>query len=761
MKVVTENGWFAARPSGTEHIYKIYAESFRGTDHLRVFQDGRSRRKRRRSWALPSGRLDFPALIGNNEGMKAPFYSPYAHGFVRACVCIPRLRVADPDFNAGQTLDLARRASEMGAAVALFPELGLSAYSNEDLFHQDALLEATLAALSLIVKESEALSPVLLVGAPLRFEGMLFNCAVAVHRGRILGVTPKSYLPNYREFYEARQFTPARDAVSREVSLLGNRVPFGNDLIFEAENVPGFALHAEICEDVWTPLPPSTYAALAGATVLANLSASNITIGKADYRRNLCATQSGRCVAAYLYSAAGPGESTTDLAWDGHALIYENSEKLAEAPRFSAESEIIAADIDLERLVQDRMRLTSFHDAVGDNKERLREMRRIPFTFAIPEGVRPLLRPLERFPYVPNDAGERDERCYEAYNIQVHGLMKRLESTKIERIVIGVSGGLDSTHALIVAARTMDRLGLPRKNILGYTMPGFATSSGTKANALGLMDALGVTSHEIDIRPSCLQMLRDIGHPFIGGEPVYDITFENVQAGERTSHLFRLANFQNGLVLGTGDLSELALGWATYGVGDQMSHYNVNTSVPKTLIQYLLRWVIATGQFSESASTLLQAIVDTEISPELVPHSGDDPAASPFQSTQDKIGPYELQDFHIYYTTRYGFRPSKVAYLAHCAWADKTRGAWPDPFPEDKKNEYDLPTIKKWLGLFLFRFFQTSQFKRSAMPNGPKVGSGGSLSPRGDWRAPSDSEATVWLKELAENVPDLTGRDEV
>ena len=315
--------------------------------------------------------------------------------------------------------------------------------------------------------------------------------------------------------------------------------------------------------------------------------------------------------------------------------------------------------------------------------------------------------------------------------------------------------GLDSTHALIVAARTMDRLGLPRQNILGYTMPGFATSDGTRANALGLMDALGVTSHEIDIKPSCLQMLRDIGHPFAqNGEPVYDITFENVQAGERTSHLFRLANFQNGIVLGTGDLSELALGWATYGVGDHMSHYNVNASVPKTLIQYLLRWVIATKQFSDAASELLQAIVDTEISPELVPHSPGDSGASPLQSTQEKIGPYELQDFNVYYTTRYGFRPSKVAYLAHCAWADRASGAWPDPFPDDKKNEYDVATIKKWLGLFLFRFFQTSQFKRSAVPNGPKVGSGGSLSPRGDWRAPSDSEATVWLKELQENVPD-------
>ena len=738
---------------------------------------------------------------GDNEPMNAPFHSVYAHGFVRACVCIPFLRVADPDYNTAQTLGLARRASEMGAAVALFPEMGLSAYSNEDLFHQDALLEGTLAALGRLVAESRDLTPLLLVGAPLRFDGQLFNCAVAVYRGRILGLTPKTYLPNYREFYEKRQFTPARDAIHREVTLLGQTVPLGNDLIYQAENVRDFAIHAEICEDVWTPIPPSTYAALAGATVLANLSASNITIGKAEYRRDLCASQSGRCVAAYLYSAAGPGESTTDLAWDGHALIYENNERLAETERFAGEEQIIAADIDLERLAQDRMRLTSFHDSVGDHLERVRAMRRISFTFQVPEPtparsspplpkregeeagdrlpdtadyfssssplgrtpvtegrgnkeVGSLLRSVERFPYVPNDRAVRDERCYEAYNIQVHGLMKRLQSTQIEKIVIGVSGGLDSTHALIVAARTMDRLGLPRRNILGYTMPGFATSSGTRSNALGLMDALGVTSHEIDIRPSCLQMLRDIGHPFVGGEPVYDITFENVQAGERTSHLFRLANFQNGLVLGTGDLSELALGWATYGVGDHMSHYNVNASVPKTLIQYLLRWVIATRQFSDAASDLIQAIVDTEISPELVPHSGNNPAASPFQSTQEKIGPYELQDFNVYYTTRYGFRPSKVAFLAHCAWADRTRGAWPDPFPDDKKNEYDLPTIKKWLGLFLFRFFQTSQFKRSAVPNGPKVGSGGSLSPRGDWRAPSDSEATVWLKELEENVPD-------
>ena len=684
--------------------------------------------------------------------MKRPFSSVYTHGFVRAAVCIPFLRVSDPAYNGAQTLGLARQASERGAAVALFPELGLSSYTNDDLFHQDALLEATREALGRLVADSRDLSPVLLVGAPLRFEGALFNCAVVIYRGEILGVTPKTYLPNYREFYEKRQFTSGRDAISRDVTLFGKRVPFGSDLLFEAANVPDFVLHAEICEDVWTPIPPSTWAALAGATVLANLSASNITVGKADYRRELCAVQSGKCIAAYLYSAAGPGESTTDLAWDGHALIYENNEKLAEAERFPESEQIIAADIDLERLAQDRMRLTSFHDTVGDYRERVRAVRRVPFEFQIPEGVTGLMRKVERFPFVPNDPAKRDERCYEAYNIQVHGLMKRLQSTGLKHIVIGVSGGLDSTHALIVAARTMDRLGLPRANILGYTMPGFATSDVTLKNALALMAALGTSSAQIDIKPSCLQMLRDLGHPFVGGEPVYDITFENVQAGERTSHLFRLANFHNGLVLGTGDLSELALGWCTYGVGDHMSHYNVNASVPKTLIQHLIRWIIGTAQFDDETGAILQSILNTEISPELVPHSGDD-KGTPAQSTQEKIGPYELQDFNLYYITRYGLRPSKVAFLSHVAWHDKAAGDWPDAITEDKRHEYDLPTVKKWLRLFLWRFFQISQFKRSAIPNGPKVGSGGSLSPRGDWRAPSDSEAAPWLKELDDNVP--------
>lgn len=685
-------------------------------------------------------------------GVSERFHSIYTHGFLRVAVCIPSLRVADPEFNGARTLELALKASQRKVAVALFPELGLSAYSNEDLFQQDALLEAAKTALARLIKESAALTPVLIVGAPLRFDARLFNCAVVIYRGRVLGVAPKTYLPNYREFYEKRQFTSGREAVSREVLLLEDTVPFGNDLVFEAANFEGFRLHAEICEDVWTPIPPSTYAALAGATVLANLSASNITIGKAEYRRDLCAAQSGKCIAGYLYSAAGPGESTTDLAWDGHALIYENNELLAESRRFADEEQMITADLDLERLVQDRMRMTSFSDSASDCRQRVQAIRRIEFEFQAPAGEVRLERKVGRFPYVPSATRERDQRCFEAYNIQVHGLLKRLSSTGTQRVVIGVSGGLDSTQALIVAAKTMDRMGLPRQNVLAYTMPGFATSDLTLGNARKLMQALGVSAGEIDIRPACRQMFSDIGHPFARGEKVFDVTFENVQAGERTSHLFRLANLNQALVLGTGDLSELALGWMTYGVGDHMSHYNVNVSVSKTLIQYLIRWVISSGQFEAHTNSTLQAIVDTEISPELVPHATGD-STRPAQKTAAAIGPYELQDFNLYYITRYGFRPSKVAFLAAHAWGDKEQGDWPELLPAEKRVQYDLPTIKRWLEVFIRRFFQLSQFKRSAIPNGPKVGSGGSLSPRGDWRAPSDAEAEPWLRELRENVP--------
>ena len=694
-----------------------------------------------------------PQAPGASHDTARIFDSVYTHGFARVAVCVPAVRVAEPVFNAERTVELARQASDRHAAVALFPELGLSAYSNDDLFQQDALLDAVRAALGTVVEASLPLGTLLVVGAPLRFEGKLFNCAVVVHRGRVLGVVPKTYLPNYREFYEGRQFSAAREAVGREVRLLGSVVPFGNDLVFEADGLDHLALHVEICEDVWVPVPPSTWAALGGATVLANLSASNVTVGKADYRRALCAQQSAKCHAAYLYAAAGSGESTTDLAWDGHAMVYENGALLAESERFSDAEQVVTADVDLERLVQERTRTTSYNDAVGDHLDRVRALRRVRFPFDVPSGVVPLERTVERFPYVPSEPSRRDERCAEAYRIQVHGLKKRLESTGIERVVVGVSGGLDSTHALVVAVQTADALGLPRTNVLGYTMPGFATSAGTLANAHRLMGALGVTAREIDVRPSSLQMLRDIGHPFAEGRPVHDVTFENVQAGERTSHLFRLANLHGGLVVGTGDLSELALGWTTYGVGDHMSHYNVNASVPKTLVQELLRWVAETGPFGEQASAVVRDVLETAISPELVPGAADEDEG-PSQRTEDVVGPYELQDFHLYYLTRFGFRPSKVAFLAHHAWGDAGRGPWPETIPEGERRAYDLPAVRRWLEVFLYRFFQTSQFKRSVAPNGPKVGSGGSLSPRGDWRAPSDASATVWLDEFRANVPE-------
>jgi NAD+ synthase (glutamine-hydrolysing) len=672
------------------------------------------------------------------------FFNIHTHGFVRIACAAPRLKVADPAFNVAETVRLLRRADAQGAALALFPELGISAYAIDDLLQQNALLDAVLTALGVLVEESRSLQPVAVVGAPLRIDGRLFNCAIAIHRGRILAAVPKTYLPNYREFYERRQFASGERAAAESVVLCGQDVPFGTDILLKASDIADLTIHMEICEDVWTPVPPSSFAALAGATVLLNLSASNVTIGKSDWRHALCKAHSGRCIAAYAYSAAGPGESTTDLAWDGQAMIYESGVLMAEAERFAAEPQLIVADIDLERLVMDRIRQNTF----GDNADALRDrlnFRTVSFELA-PDRVSDLglERTIERFPFVPNDDARLNELCFEAYNIQSHGLRKRLESARVEKIVIGVSGGLDSTQALIVAAQTFDALGLPRSNILAYTLPAFATSKGTKANAWRLMTALGVSAQEIDMTPACRQMLVDIGHPFAKGEPVYDITFENVQAGARTSVLFRLANQNNGLVLGTGDLSELALGWCTYGVGDHMSHYNVNGSVSKTLIQHLIRWVAQSQRFGADASAAMLDILATEISPELVPGEGDGPS----QRTEDFVGPYALQDFNLFYITRFGFRPSKVAFLSHHAWSDAGRGDWPPNIEADKRVAYDLPTIKRWLTVFVRRFFETSQFKRSAVPNGPKVSSGGSLSPRGDWRAPSDASAAAWLVDL-------------
>ncbi|WP_280429034.1 NAD(+) synthase [Nocardia brasiliensis] len=685
-----------------------------------------------------------------------PFDSLYRHDFARVAVAVPRVRVADPADNVAQTLQLAEQAAADGAVLTVFPELGLSCYTADDLFQQDALDDAVQEALTRVVAASAQLATVLVVGAPVRSQGRLFNCAIAICAGTVLGAVPKSYLPNYREFYEKRQFAAARENLDTHITIAGQRVPFGADLLFTANNLAGFVFHLEICEDGWVPLPPSGYAALAGATVLVNLSASNIVIGKADYRRALCASHSARYLAAYLYSAAGQGESTTDLAWDGQALVCENGDLLAEGERFADRPQLVTADLDLRRLAADRLRTTSFADNVHDHRERLARVRRIDVTLPIPRAAVPLRREIERFPYVPADPAVRNERCAEVQQIQVAGLSTRLRATGTERVVIGVSGGLDSTLALIVAAKTMDRLGLPRANVLAYTMPGFATSTRTRTDAHRLMDALGVTAREIDIRPSATQMLRDLGHPAADGAPQYDVTYENVQAGERTSHLFRLANQHGALVVGTGDLSELALGWCTFGVGDHMAHYSVNASVPKTLIKYLIAWSVDTGEFGPAAGEVLGSILRTEISPELVPgtgapHTGD--GAAPSQSSEATVGPYELQDFHLYYLLRFGYRPSRIAYLARHAWSDPSRGSWPELIPVEQRNAYDLPTVKHWLAEFLRRFVQTSQFKRSTLPNAPKVGSGGSLSPRGDWRAPSDASAAAWLDELARNVP--------
>jgi len=674
---------------------------------------------------------------------RGAFQAIHGHGFVRVAAATPIGSSGDVTFNTEAAIALAQRAHERGCDLVVFPELNISSYAVDDLHLQDAFLDAVEKGVRAFAAASADLSPVFCIGAPLRRNGRLYNCAVVVARGRILGAVPKSFLPNYREYYEKRWFAPGVGLTGIEIAVAGVTVPFGTDLIFAATDLADFIFHVEICEDYWAPQPPSTFGALAGALILCNLSASNITIGKADERNLLCASQSTRCCAAYVYAAAGPGESTTDLAWDGQSSIHELGELLVQSGRFDAAPELAVADVDVQRLRLERMRMPTFNDNAIAAGHPERSVRRIEFEH------RPSLddigfeRRLRRFPYVPNRIEQLDQDCYEAFNIQVQGLAKRFVATGGDHMVIGVSGGLDSTHALIVAAKTCDFLKVPRSAILAFTMPGFATGEATKANAWALMNALGVVGEEIDIRPAARQMLEDMGHPFSRGEPLYDVTFENVQAGLRTDYLFRLANQRGGFVIGTGDLSELALGWCTYGVGDQMSHYAVNAGVPKTLIQYLIRWCMKSKQFDDETDRILTAILGTRISPELVPAD-----EAGLQSTEDRIGPYELHDFFLFHILRSGQPPSKVAFLAWQAWHDARAGVWPFDYPDALKRDYDLPTIRRWLEEFLVRFFRTSQFKRSALPNSPKVSMGGSLSPRGEWRAPSDGTADPWLDEL-------------
>ncbi len=687
------------------------------------------------------------------------FYSAYAQGFARVAACTMPVALADPAANARTVLEIAGECHDEGVAVAVFPELCLSGYSVDDLFLQDTLLRGVEAGVGTIVEGSAGLLPVLAVGAPLRHGSRVLNCAVVVKDGRILGVVPKSYLPTYGEFYERRWFAPGDDLRGTTIRVAGAEVPLGPDLVFTASDLPDLRLHVEICEDMWVPVPPSAEAALAGATVLANLSGSPITIARAEDRRLLVRSASFRDNAAYIFAAAGQGESTTDLAWDGQTMVYECGDLLGESERFPLGAQRTVVDVDLDRIRQERLRMGTFDDnrrtlglggaatPAGLGPRPPRRLREVAFELAPPAGDIGLRRTLDRYPFVPDDPERLALDCYEGYHIQVAGLMQRLEAIGSPKAVIGISGGLDSTHALIVACRAMDALGRPRTDVLAFTMPGFATGETTKSLATRLAASLGVTFEEIDIKPAAEQLLKDLDHPAADGDAAYDVTYENVQAGLRTDYLFRLANQRGGIVVGTGDLSELALGWCTYGVGDQMSHYNVNAGVPKTLVQHLIRWVIESGQLDDAAGAVLEEVLAQEITPELIPTVDGQKA----QATEDTVGPYALQDFTLYHVLRRGYRPRKIAFLAWHAWHDPEAGEWPPGFPADRRPSYDLGEIRHWLDVFCRRFF-ASQFKRSALPNGPKVSAGGTMSPRGDWRMPSDAAATAWLADL-ERVP--------
>ncbi|MCR2052724.1 NAD(+) synthase [Actinomyces bowdenii] len=714
-------------------------------------------------------------------GSTISFHSAYDQGFARVAAVTLPVALADPAANARAIIAQARELSEQGVALAVFPELSLTGYSIDDLVMADVLIAEVLTAIETIRAASADLLPMIVVGAPLRHRNRLYNCAVVIQGGAVRGVAPKTYLPTYREFYEKRYFASGAGvhtwielagvadgaADPAEQSEGGPRpgrpacVPFSTRLLLDVEDVPGMVVHVEVCEDMWVPVPPSSLAALAGATVLVNLSGSPITVGRAEDRMALARASSARNLAAYVFAAAGQGESSTDLAWDGQTFVYDNGALLGQTERFPDGPRATVVDVDIEGLVAERLRQGSFDDnrlalGIGDDDAASHPHGFMTTTVGrqdlhVPRNDIGLRREIDRFPFVPDDPARLAQDCYEAYSIQVAALVQRMEAIGGPRLIIGVSGGLDSTHALIVAVRAMDRAGRPRSDIHAITMPGFATSATTRANAEALAVGLGCTFEEVDIRPAATQMLAQMRHPYGRGErgpEVYDVTFENVQAGLRTDFLFRIAGQRGGIVLGTGDLSELALGWCTFGVGDQMSHYGVNAGIPKTLISHLIRWVVAEDLFGEAVGETLLSILGTEISPELVPAT----EGEPIQSTQARIGPYALQDFTLWHVLRRGARPSRIAFLAEKAWSDASVGLWPQGLPASERVTYRLPEIRHWMEVFHRRFF-TNQFKRSTLPNGPKVVAGGSLSPRGDWRMPSDASGAAWLAELERNVP--------
>ena len=637
------------------------------------------------------------------------------YGFVRVGTAVPETRVADCPFNTEKILELMEKAVEQKVYLTVFPELCITGYTCADLFGQRMLLDAALDSLKKILNASCDWRNVFLLGMPLIIDQQLYNCAVVIQQGRILGVVPKRYIPNYNEFYEKRWFRDGRDLNTDSVLLFGESVPCGCDLVFFDRETPELGFAAEICEDMWVAVPPSCFHALNGAVLLCNLSASNEIIGKHEYRETLVKSQSGRCIAGYIYTSAGVGESTTDLVFGGHGIIAENGNLLMQTKRFERNSQLVTADIDVQRLLHDRTHSTSFTQSDLPRKSRKIQLFDVP---PRPDGID---RVFEKYPFVPTNPATRDARCREIFSIQTSGLGKRLLYTNLQRAVLGISGGLDSTLALLVTAQTFDNLNIPRKNIIAVTMPGFGTTDQTYRNAMELMRSMDVEIWEINIKDACLQHFRDIGHD----PEVHDVTYENVQARERTQILMDIANREGGLVIGTGDLSEMALGWCTYN-GDHMSMYSVNCSVPKTLVKSLVKWV-ADNISAQETSEILYRIIDTPISPELLPPGK---SGEIKQKTEDIIGPYELHDFFLYHMVRYGAEPDKIRYLAGKAFA----------------GLYDDAAILKWLKVFYRRFF-SQQFKRSCVPDGPKVGTI-SLSPRGDWRMPSDASARVWLDQL-------------
>ena len=641
-------------------------------------------------------------------------------GFLRVGAACPRLRLADPEGNVTEMLRLAAEAADRGVQVLLFPELCLTGYTASDLFFSlQTLVAGAETALERLLRETAKSPMVLVAGTPLAHEGRLFNTAAVMQSGKVLGLVPKSYLPNYKEYYEERWFSPARDALSDTVRFLGETVPFGADLLFALESEPGVALAVEICEDLWAAVPPSSFHAVAGATVILNPSASNELVAKAEYRRELVKVQSGRTIAAYVYANAGVHESTTDVVFGGQLLVAENGVLLAEGERFKREGTLLVTDVDTERLLVERARQTSFAEGVHALARAHRRVALQPVPAPRPHR---LVRRVEVHPFVPDDPATLDERCEEIFSIQTAGLARRLEHTKVKRGVLGLSGGLDSTLALLVAVKTFDLLALPRGGVLAVTMPGFGTTQRTLQNARCLAQALRVELREIDIRPACEQHIRDIG---LDPADRQSVTFQNLQARERTQILMDVANKEEGLVVGTADLSELALGFGTFA-GDLIAMYNVNCGVPKTLVRKLVGWV-AGHETTGAERTVLQSILDTPVSPELVAPGGDGDIA---QRTEDIVGPYELHDFFLYALLRLGAGPRKTLFMAEHAFAGR----------------YEAEAMRRWLRLFVTRFFE-QQYKRSLMPDGPKVGSV-ALSPRGDWRMPSDASAAAWLAEL-------------